>query len=336
MALLCRVAENMFWLSRYVERAIAVIRLIDVTAHLELDAGDQERDPSDFWAPLLGEDASTMDSMPSPAHVRHRLAFDATHPGSLVSCVRRARTAAREVRESISSEVWEQVNTTYLALNDPLVVSEMENDLHAFFRRMRDALLLIPGLADATIAHDEPWYFLSLGQHLERADNVSRVVTLQGHLLSAPSTVYRDDAVRWLAVLRSVGSAEAYARYYSLRVDPPRVVEFLLLNPVFPQSVRHNLNAAWAALAGVSGAVGVADVGANPPARALGMLRARLEHATVDEVMEQGLHGFLVDLQNEIGRVSDQVTLAYFRQDPHVGRHMAVTRAAMILAAQQQ
>src|SRR5215212_6151572 len=118
--MLCRVAEDLFWTSRYVERAIAVSRLSEVTWHLELDAGDVEDEPSDFWAPLLGptdDGAATQrggDDHPLPDEVRHYLVFDAQNPSSLVSCVRQARSAARGVRESISSEMWEQLNTLYL------------------------------------------------------------------------------------------------------------------------------------------------------------------------------------------------------------------------------
>jgi uncharacterized alpha-E superfamily protein len=344
MPLLCRVAENMFWLSRYVERAIAVIRVVDVTAHLELDAGEREVEEADFWTPLLGPtlatdgvDGATPTRMPAPSDVRYHLAFDVDNPSSLVSCVRQARAAAREVRDSISSEMWEQINTSYLSLSGPNAVREVEDNLHGFYRRVRDDLVLIQGLADATVAHDEPWHFLCLGTFLERAANLSRILGLQSHLLTAGDTpAFGDDTVRWLAVLRSAGSAEAYARYYSLRVEPPRVIEFLLLNVSFPQSVRYSLGAAWTALeAIVRTCGGGADISSSPPSRALGLLRARLEHASVDEVLEQGLPDFLADVQDGIALVSDRVTRAYFRHEPRGGRHIAVARAAQIMAAQQ-
>src|ERR1700736_6432647 len=111
MTLLCRVAEHMFWLSRYVERAVATIRVVDVTAHLELDAGDADDQEDDFWTPLLG--ASTLDSvdlqdvpLPLPHDVRYYLAFDPDNPSSLVSCVRQARAAAREGRDNILGGMW--------------------------------------------------------------------------------------------------------------------------------------------------------------------------------------------------------------------------------------
>jgi len=336
MPLLCRVAENMFWLNRYVERGIGTIRVVDVTAHLELDAGDPESQQIDFWTPLLGPslDSAGHDGPTPPPHdVRYYLAFDPDNQSSLVSCVRHARAAAREVRDSISSEMWEQINTTYLMLVEQERARDLEEDLHAFYKRVRDSLLLIQGLADATVAHDEAWQFLSLGMYLERADNVARLLRLQSHLLTSAQPVYGDDTVRWLAVLRSAGSAEAYSRYYSLRVEPTRVLEFLLLNPTFPQSVRYSLGAAWSALESIAQAT---DDSSAPPVRALGLLRARLEHASVDEVLEHGLKEFLTGIQDDISQVSERVTRAFFHYSVQTNRNFAVARAAQIMAAQQQ
>jgi uncharacterized alpha-E superfamily protein len=199
---------------------------------------------------------------------------------------------------------------------------------------VRDSLLLIQGLADATVAHDESWQFLSLGKYLERADNVSRLLRLHCHLLtSGPALASGDETVRWLAVLRSAGSAEAYSRFYSLRVEPTRVLEFLLLNPQFPQSVRYSLGAAWDALQSISSET---MAGPSPPVRLLGMLRARLEHASVDEVLAFGLEEFLASIQDDIAQVSERLTRAFFHYTPLLGRDRAVARAVQMMAAQQQ
>ena len=343
--MLSRVAEDVFWMSRYVERAVAVARLIDVTLSLELDAGIAEgEDDADLWAPLLGPASMGVslshliaegEEKPSAAAVRNHLAFAADNPNSLVSCIRRARNAARGVREVISSEMWELLNTLHLSLVDARHLAEAEEAPYSFFRRMREGCQNFQGLADCTLAHDEPWDFVTLGKYLERADCVARVVYLQAHLLTMPERGAGDPTVRWLAVLRSCGSAEAYARYYSLRVEPARVVEFLLLNPVFPQSVRFSLGAAWEALKTIHDRR-AAPGSASAEVRALGMLRARLEHAAVDEVLEEGLHAYLADVQTRITSVSDHVTRIYLRDEPQPGRVVAVARAAMIMAAQQQ
>lgn len=337
MTLLCRVAENMFWLNRYVERALSIIRVIDVTAHLELDAGDSGMHALGFWTPLLGPALHTVPragSVPEPEDVRYFLAFDADNANSLLSCVRGARAAARQVRDSLSSEMWEQVNTIYLGLVDPRSAVELEDDLHGFSRRTRDRLLLLQGLADATMAHDEAWQFLSLGMYLERADNISRLLERQSRLLTSDMVAEHDSGtVRWLAVLRSAGSAEAYAHYYSLRVEPLRVLEFLLLNPTFPQAVSFSLSAAWRALQAISH---LSSVHSEAPLRGLVRVRASLEHASVDEVLEFGLEDFLQRMRADIAEVSDHITRAYFRFAPLGDRHQTLARAAQIMAAQQQ
>lgn len=349
--MLCRVAEQIFWMSRYIERAVAVSRLVDVTLHLELDAGDLE-DETELWAPLLGarwdrglgawrDRTEERGHAPTSRDVRHCLTFDLENPDSLLSCVRSARAAARGVRESISSEMWERLNTLHLSLVDPRLAQEAEENPHAFYSRVREGAQYFQGLAESTLMHDEDWHFIRLGMYLERCTNVARSMELQSHLLVLNEQARHDDTVRWLAVLRSCGSAEGYARYYSLRVEPARVIEFLLLNPLFPQSLRFGLNTAWSALSAIAHGRDATQagrlVGANPGLRALGLLRARLEHAAVDEILEEGLKPFLQDLQARIAAVSDDVTRTYLRDEPRSRpAHVPSERAALLMAAQQQ
>jgi uncharacterized alpha-E superfamily protein len=193
--------------------------------------------------------------------------------------------------------MWERLNTLHLSLQDPHLVRLADEDSHAFFKRVHEEALLVFGLGDYTLAHDEPWQFITLGKYLERASNVARVLSLESRLLRGGDPLARggggDTVVRWLAVLRSCGSAEAYARYYSLRVEPARMVEFLVLNPVFPQSVRFSVDAASDALAAIDAQRPRSEPTDGAGARALGQLRARLDHVAVDEVLEEGLEGYL-------------------------------------------
>src|SRR5581483_9130604 len=187
--MLCRTAENVFWMSRYVERAVAVARVLDVTWNLQLDAGDLAGSDVAFWAGLLdapgGDEPAPGGALAAIAHreIRHYLAFDDANPNSLVSCVRQARAAARGVRESISSEMWEQLNGLYLSLIDPRVAAEADEAPYAFYRRVREGAQFFLGLADCTLARDEPWHFICLGRYLERADNVARALALEAQLL---------------------------------------------------------------------------------------------------------------------------------------------------------
>ncbi len=155
-------------------------------------------------------------------------------------------------------------------------------------------------------------------------------------LLLGADSARGDELVRWLAVLRSCGSAEAYARYYSLRVEPARVVEFLVLNPVFPQSIRFSLSAACDALSRIDGLRAHSSDELGPAPRSLGLLRAHLEYGAIGEIITAGLRAYLSDIQDRIARVSDLLIRSHFQAEPRPGRLVTVSRAAMIMAAQQQ
>jgi uncharacterized alpha-E superfamily protein len=145
--------------------------------------------------------------------------------------------------------------------------------------------------------------------------------------------------VRWIGVLRSCGAAEGYARYYSLRVEPARVVEFLLLNAQFPQSVRFSLRQAWDALRALSSEHSFPDAyraSGSTATRALGLLTAQLEHAAVDDIIEGGLQEYLNVVQRDLANVTDQVTRVYLRDEPHQGRLVGAARARRLMAEQQQ
>ena len=325
--MLCRVAEDLYWMSRYVERGIAVSRLIDVTKHLELDAGTE-----DFWAPLVGAIDLESDD------VRFFLTSDVMNPDSLVSCARQARILARGIRESMSSEMWEELNTLHVALATPATSRQMRNEAGSFARAVRERLESFQGLAGSTLARDEEWQFIQLGTYLERADGVSRLLNRQAHLLTRPvgGDPTGPDTVRWLAVLRTCGSAEAYARYYSLRVEPARLLEFLLLNPIFPQSVRFSLAAACEALDAIAGLRVAAGNDPGPAVRTLGRARAQVELTAIDEIFDRGLEPFLTNIQVLIAQASDELSATYLRDQPAPGRIVGVARAAMLMAAQQQ
>jgi uncharacterized alpha-E superfamily protein len=322
--MLCRVADDLFWMSRNVERAISVSRLIDVTRHLELDAGD-----ADFWAPLMGDSAGMA------LDVRYWLTSDQANPDSLVSCVRRARSLARGVRESISSEMWEELNQLHFVIARPTSGRETRGEPGGFHRLVRERLQQVQGLAEATLAHDEPWDFITLGMYLERAHDVARLLRRQVHLLQRREGS-DTDMVKWLAVLRSCGSAEAYARYYALSVEPARIVEFLVLNPVFPQSVRFSLNAASERLGAIAALRKAAGNDPGPAPRTLGRARGIVENAAVDEILEMGLEQFLDSVQASLDSASDQLTATYLRDQPQSGGLAGVARATVLMAEQQQ
>jgi uncharacterized alpha-E superfamily protein len=305
--MLSRVADAIFWTSRYVERAVAATRLVDATLHLQLDAG----------VPLEARPDVNVDSV--------------------VACIHLAREAARGVRDSISTEMYEQLNTLHIWLSESSVTEQVEENPTAFFRRLREGAQFFQGLVDSTMMHAEDWNFARLGMNLERADNVARALLVLWHLLE-PVPIRSsggDETVRWLAVLRSCGSAEAYSRYYSLRIEPAHVVEFVLLNAVYPQSARFSLATAYDAICAIAGD-GPLVGSLNPAVRAAGRLAARLEYAAVDELIEAGLRGYLAELRTLIADASDQVTASYLSDLPVRVQTTAADRAAVIMAVQQQ
>jgi uncharacterized alpha-E superfamily protein len=293
-------------MSRYVERAVAATRLADATLHLQLDAG------------------AVHDGQPP------------SNPEPVITSIHRAREAARGVRDSLSTEMWEQLNTLHLWLADGDVPRQAEENPVGFFRQVREGAQFFQGLVDSTLMRGEDWNFARMGMYLERADNVARALHLLGHLLEVVPDSHGDETVRWMAVLRSCGSAEAYSRYYSLRVDPARVVEFVLLNPVYPQSLRFSLSCAHEAAYALARRGPFALDGGDPVVRALGRLWAMLEYAAVDELIENGLRAFLEDLRVRIAGASDQVTALYLTDLPVRGEPSAAERAATMMAIQQQ
>lgn len=302
--MLSRVADAIFWMSRYVERAVAATRLVDATLHLQLDAG------------------TLHDGQPP------------TNPEAVISSIHRAREAARGVRDSLSTEMWEQLNTLHLSLAEADSARQAADNPVAFFRDIRQGAQFFQGLVDATMMRGEDWHFARLGMYLERADNVARALHLLGHLLEAVPGSHGDETVRWLAVLRSCGSAEAYARYYSLRVEPARVVEFVLLNSVYPQSVRFSLAAAYEAACAL-GQQGSHAAAGDPVVRSLGRLWAVLEYASVDELIQTGLRPFLEDILARVADASDQITALYLTDLPVRTEPSAAERAAIMMAVQQ-
>nr|MBA3374534.1 alpha-E domain-containing protein [Actinomycetota bacterium] len=233
------------------------------------------------------------------------------------------------------TEMWEALNQLHASLTTPSAAREVRGDPGGFHRLVRERLQHFQGLADATLAHDEPWHFIELGMYLERAHGITMLLRRQAHLLTNVEGG-DTDLVKWLAVLRSAGCAEAYARYYALRIEPARIVEFLLLNPVFPQSVRFSLTRASESLGVIAALRDGAGNDPGPAVRTIGRVHALVEHGAVDEIFEQGFDEFLATVQSAIGAVSDQATATYLRDQPQAGRLVGVARAAVLMAEQQQ
>ncbi len=241
LPLLSRVADAVYWMARYIERAENIARYIGVNLNLQLDL---PLDPAHQWQPLIdtsGDTEAFRDRYgeATQARVIEYLAYDTENPNSIASCLRLARENARSVREVISSEMWAQVNSMYLQIQAQRSMPEPERLLDAF-REIRLGCHLFGGVTDATMTHNEPWHFLRLGRKLERADKTSRILDVKYFML-LPST--RDvgtpyDDIHWAAVLKSVSGFEMYRKKYG-RITPRDVVDFLVMDREFPRAVSY-------------------------------------------------------------------------------------------------
>jgi uncharacterized alpha-E superfamily protein len=309
--MLSRVAESIYWMGRYIERAENVARFVDVNAHLEIDvpgSGGQ-------WAPLVattGDQAYFKERYGEATResVLQFLTFDRDYASSIVSCLRLARENARSVREIISSEMWEEVNKAYLMVKDASLKDALDSP-HFFFDEIKKASHLFVGVTYLTMTHNEAWHFLRLGRLLERADKTSRIVDVKYFILlpdvADVGTTF--DEIQWAALLKSASAFEMYRKRFG-RIVPNQVVEFLLLDRQFPRSMRYCLRKAERSLHAITGTpLGVSE---NEAERALGRLHAHLEYAHAKEIMKTGLHEWVDDFQLKLNEAGDFIYQTFF------------------------
>jgi uncharacterized alpha-E superfamily protein len=329
--MLSRAADALYWMCRYAERAENVARFLDVSLQVMLDMPDTHDDPWEGVIAATGEAAfftERFGTATRDAIVRF-LTIDADSPYSIVSCVRQARDNARSIREAISSETWEQINKWYLLVRDAATLDAVVDDPHDFLAAVKEASHLFVGVTYLTMTHGEGWHFGRLGRLLERADQTSRIVDAKQQLLLArPADIGASlDEIHLSALLRSVSALEMYRKRYG-RFEHVDVVEFLVLDKLFPRSIRHCLTKAQHSLQAITGTP--ADASGTKPERLLGRLSADYEFAIVSEILEQGLHEHLDGLQSKLNEVGYAIYETFFasRSDPLV--ELARAEAAQI------
>jgi uncharacterized alpha-E superfamily protein len=303
--MLSRVADSIYWMSRYVERAENVARFVDVNLNLMLDSPTTDQQ----WQPLVNITGDHEDftkrygPVATAQQVLQFLTFDRENPNSIISCLRAARENARSVREIISSEMWLQLNTFYLMVNSAASSDHGFESPHNFYNEVKLDSHLFTGVTDATMTHGEAWHFCRLGRKLERADKTSRILDVKYFILlrSVADVGTIHDDVQWVAVLRSASAFEMYRKRHG-RISPMAIVEFLLLDAEFPRAVRFCLNSARDSLHAISGT----PAGSNRKAaeKLLGQICSDLANATVDEIVTGGLHEYLDALQTNVNRAS--------------------------------
>ncbi len=315
-ALLSRVADSLYWMARYMERAENVARFIGVNLNLQFDL---PLDPAGQWQPLIDTSGDTAIFLErygaaNQSNVIQFLTYDSDNLNSIFSCLRAARENARSVRETISSEMWAQVNSMYLQMQAQPGMPEPES-LPELFHSIRLGCHMFQGITDATMTHSEAWHFVRLGRKLERADKTSRILDVKYFML-LPSlrdvgTPYDD--IQWSAVLKSFSGFEMYRKKFG-RIHPRDIVDFLVMDREFPRSIHYSIRTADESIHAVTGT----PMGAFtwPSERLTGLLRAELDFTSVDQILREGLHDYLDKLQVKMNAIDRGLSEDFFAAAP--------------------
>ncbi|HEX3623454.1 MAG TPA: alpha-E domain-containing protein [Acidimicrobiales bacterium] len=310
--MLSRIAESLYWVGRYVERAEDTARILDVHVHRSLEDPTVEEDAA--CRGLL----AVMGLRPPPepldtAALIDVLGFDTASTTSIAGALVAARENARSARDSISSEIWECLNATYNGL--PGVIARVVGGSpHAFFAYVKERAAILAGLADSTMSRDDGWRFLVLGRSLERVDMTARLLAASFGDSAGPS--------EWVTTLRSCSAHEAFLRTYRRRIEPDLVAEFLLLDRLFPRSAFHALGQAEECLAALEPGTGRAGLD-DEARRILGRARTELEFRRVHELIAD-LPAYLRSLQAACSEAGDEVAGRFFRQSAPVEWNLEV------------
>jgi uncharacterized alpha-E superfamily protein len=321
-SMLSRVADSLFWMSRYAERAENIARILDVNLQLMLDLPslNPERMKA-LWEPVL---RSTGDGVDFYEHHKEAnsesviefLALNPKNPNSIVNCFTSARENARHVREQISLEMWEEINRTYLHLKSQTLKKILRQGPYEFFTQVKNASHLFQGITDGTMTHGEGWDFIQVGKYLERADMTTRILDANDEIFIKQPTYQSQTGgtLQWSAILRSCSSHDAYRKFYVAQVDPDKVVEFLILNEFFPRSIRFCVQALNDGLRRISGCG--EEQFTNRIEKLAGRLVAELSYSALEDIKTVGMHRYMDELQVKLNEIGEAIYLTYLFSPP--------------------
>lgn len=313
--MLSRVADALYWVSRYIERAENNARMLDVNLQLMPDAQMlNNADIHQHWESIIYslEDTKLFETL-YPAltgdAVVDFVSFERRNPNSIYSCFSHARENARTVREQISTEMWEQLNRMFLRFRSGDAERLFRSSSYEFFTWVVEGCQLFNGTTDATMSHDEGWDFIQAGKFLERADRTSRILDIKYHILlpRGERVGGNVDIIQWMAVLKSCSALECYRRHYRDLIAPWKVAEFLIKDQDFPRSIWFcvdRLDQSLHRITGVDRADHLYKVEAE---RLSGRLLADLSFITIADILQMGLHEYLDTIQLRLGEISDAI-----------------------------
>lgn len=296
--MLSRVADSLYWMSRYLERAEHTARLLDVNLHGMLD---QKPDVVDQrWERVRRSlDVSTADvSAGEPQGIAHALAFDSSVACSIINSITAARQNAREVREQISTEMWEQLNRLYLHVQQTNQDGFLEGHAYDFFQQVKEGAHLFQGITDSTMSHEEGWYYIQLGRYLERV--LATVNLLDAHFRDYQvngDDPAADQYMEWVGLLKSCTAFEAYCRIHTANVVPEKAATFLLLDPDFPHAVRFGVGMIRKSLDAL--AETTPALKQSVAIRLVGKASSALSFDPIEDIMAQGVHAYLTEIRDQ-------------------------------------
>jgi len=308
--MLSRVADSLYWMSRYLERAEHTARLIDVDLQLQLEQSP-EPDGGRSLRLLAASYIDALSSQPpeDSASLTHTLTFERTNPSSIVSCLASARENLRQVREQCSSEMWEQLNRLYLKT----VNTEPSDSLnvHRYYWSVQEGAHLFQGITDTTMLHGQGWHYIQLGRYVERTDALATVIGTHFSYLPhfVNQAVESEEYLEWVGLLKSCSAFEAYCKTYTAELRPLRVAEFLLLNRELPHAVLFSVDMVHAALQAIAQ---LTDRRADEAIRVMGRLRAMLAYSSIDEVMAIGASNYMNNIRAQCAQVHTAIQQIYF------------------------
>ncbi len=305
--MLSRVADSLYWLNRYLERAEHNSRLTYVYLDILLDHTDEIEDERYQHFLKLLQLHEFKDENLNLRQLFHRTVLDDDRPSSIVSSVNMARENARQVREQISTETWMQINQLYLTMKQPSKLLWQQQP-QVFMQDVLRNFYLIGGIADSTMSHNEGWHFMRLGSYIERASSLIHLVDTHFQTYTGQDPA-AEDYLDWVALLRCCTAFEAYCNVYTANLQPARIAEYLLLNPEFPHSLHFSINMIYNALKQI--AVITKSQRNQQLDRQAGRLRSLLRFSQIDEIMEEGLHSFLQNVQKQCNQIHENIYQVY-------------------------